>query len=92
MMCGSSTVLLGSSVKDWQAAFLTNIQNGFNTFMGLFPYNAAFATWNPVSVSYYETVGGVKTVRTTPLVDLIIGKTVRERISSQRRRLGRVGG
>ncbi len=43
-------------------------------------------------MSYYETVGGVRTVRPTPLVDPILVDIAKVRVCSQRRRLGRVGG
>lgn len=92
MMVGADGDLNTGSAKDWQTSFLSNIQAGFNAFLALFPYNAPMGTWNPVNVSYYETVGGVRTVRTTPLVDLIVGYTAKARVCSQRRRLGKVGG
>jgi hypothetical protein len=92
MMVGSASDFATSSVKDWQASFLTNIQNGWNSYQALFPYNAGLGTWNRVNVSYYETVGGVRTVRATPLVDLISADVAKVRVSSQRRRLGKVGG
>jgi len=96
MMVGNAGDFQTGSYKMWQASFLTNIQNGWNTYQALWPYNAPFATWTPVNVSFYETtiVGGVKTktVRATPLVDLITGSTARDRVCSQRRRLGKIGG
>lgn len=96
MMCGADGNLNAGSAKDWQPAFLANIQAGWAAFLALFPYNAPMGTWNPVNVSYYETLypGGVptKTVRTTPLVDSIISYDTKSRVCSQRRRLGKVGG
>lgn len=92
MMVGSASDFLSGSQKFWQAAFLANIQAGWNSYAGLFPYNAPFASWNRVNVSFYETVGGVKTVRATPLVDVIQSDLAKERVSSQRRRLGKING
>jgi len=89
MMVGTSGDFATGSVKDWQAAFLANIQAGFDTWMSAFPFIVGAYVFRPVNVSYYETVGGVKTVRPTPLVDDIFAVTVRERVCSQRRRLGR---
>jgi hypothetical protein len=92
MMVGSASDFETASVKFWQASFLTNIQNGWNAFVGHFPFTIGARTWSWVNVSFYETVGGVRTVRTTPLVDPIIATTARDRVCSQRRRLGKVGG
>lgn len=92
LMVGSSSVLAGSSTKDWQATFLNNIQSGFDAFGSLFPYTEGDVTFAPCSVSYWETVAGVRTPRTDPLIDPITSYTVRARVCSQRRRLGRVGG
>lgn len=92
MMVGSSTVLEGSSVKDWQSSFLVNIENGWNTFLGNFPYTVGGTSLTLSNVSYYETVGGVRVLRAVPLVDTVVGITVRARVCSQRRRLGKVGG
>jgi hypothetical protein len=91
MMVGGDGDLASGSSKFWQASFLANIQTGFNTFIGLFPHVLPFGTINPVNVSYYETVGGVKTVRPTPLVDVITGYIAKDRVCSQRRRLGKIG-
>lgn len=92
LMVGGAGDFLAGSIKMWQAAFLTNIQNGFNTFNGLFPRSDSGRHWTRVNVSFYETVAGVKTVRAVPLVDTIIDSVVKDRVSSQRRRLGKVGG
>lgn len=92
MMVGSDGDLATASAKDWQPSFLTNIQNSWNSYQALFPYNAPMGTWAPVSVSFYETVAGVKTVRTTPLIDPILSWDVKSRVCSQRRRLGKIGG
>lgn len=90
MMCGLGGDFETSSIKFWQAAFLANIQAGWAAFLALFPYNAPFATWTWCNVSFYETVGGVRTVRATPLVDLVTGVDAKQRVCTQRRRLGRV--
>lgn len=92
MMVGSATSLEGSSTKMWQGAFLTNIQDGFTAFIDSFPLTIGARTWNWVNVSYYETVDGVRTVRETPLVDLVVAPLTRARVCTQRRRLGKVGG
>lgn len=92
MLCGTAGDFVSGSVKDWQAEFLVNIQNDWNSFMADFPLTIGARTWTPVNVSFWETVGGVRTLRATPLVDLIVGKVARSRICSQRRRLGKVGG
>lgn len=92
MMVGSASDFATSSVKDWQASFLTNIQNGWNSHAGQFPFATAGGIWSRCSVSYYETVGGVRTVRATPLVDAITADLVKVRVCSQRRRLGKIGG
>lgn len=92
MMTGSASDYATSSIKMWQASFITNIQSGFNDFLADFPFTTGSRTWTPVSVSYWETVGGVRTLRPTPLVDLITGYIVRDRVCSQRRRLGKIGG
>jgi len=92
MMVGSASDFLSGSIKFWQAAFLSNIQNGWTAFVAAFPFTAMGRSWQFVNVSYYETVGGVKTVRPTPLVDPILSTIARERVCNQRRRLGKVGG
>jgi hypothetical protein len=92
MMVGSASDYGVSSIKDWQTSFITNIQTGWSDFLAGFPLTISARTWTPVNVSYYETVGGVKTVRPTPLVDLIVAHVTRTRICSQRRRLGKIGG
>lgn len=92
MMVGLGNDFESSSMKFWQAGFLTNIQNGWNSFMALFPVTIGAHIIRPVNVSYYETVAGVKTVRPTPLVDVIHEKIARDRVCTQRRRLGRIGG
>lgn len=92
MMAGVAGDLAASSVKDWQTAFVANIQAGFSAFMEDFPYSLGARTYNPVNVSYWETVAGVRVLRATPLVDLITSMTARTRVCSQRRRLGKVGG
>ena len=96
MMVGSASDFATSSVKDWQASFLTNIQNGWNSFNALFPFSTAGGIWSRCNVSYYETVivGGVPTrqVRATPLVDTIESDIAKVRVCSQRRRLGKIGG
>lgn len=92
LMVGGAGDFMAGSVKFWQGAFITNIQNGFDSFNGLFPRSDSGRHWTRVNVSFYETVGGVRTVRPTPLVDTITASVVRDRISSQRRRLGKIGG
>ncbi len=92
MMVGASGDLATSSIKDWQPSFLTNIQSGWTAFDALFPFSTAGGIWSRCSVSYYETVGGVRTLRTTPLVDQILASVAKSRVCSQRRRLGKVGG
>lgn len=92
MMVGAAGDLATASIRDWQPSFLTNIQNGWNSYNALFPYNTAGGTWTRCSVSYYETIAGVRTVRTTPLVDPILVDIAKSRVCSQRRRLGKVGG
>lgn len=92
LMVGTASDIETGSNKYWQAEFLTNLTNGFNAFLADFPLSIGSRTYNPVSISFWETVGGVKTLRATPLVDLVTSFTVRDRICSQRRRLGKVGG
>lgn len=91
-MVGSAGDFVSGSVRTWQASFLANLQTAWDDFMGLFPLTVDGMVIQPVNVSYYETVGGVKTVRPTPVVDVIYAKICKERICTQRRRLGRVGG
>jgi hypothetical protein len=92
MMVGTASDFLTGSTKFWQAAFLANVQAGWTAFLAAFPLTIGSRTYNPVNVSYWETVAGVRTLRTTPVVDLIVGYLVRERVCSQRRRLGKVNG
>lgn len=92
MMVGGAGDFLSGSTRDWQAEFLGNIQAGFDAFGEGFPVTLGARTYQWVNVSYWETVGGVKTLRATPLVDVITEAVVRERICTQRRRLGKVGG
>ena len=92
MMVGTGADFVTGSTKFWQAAFLANIQAGWDSYLAAFPLTIGSRTWNPVSVSYWETVGGVRQLRATPLVDLIVGYNVESRVCSQRRRLGKVGG
>jgi hypothetical protein len=92
MMVGSAGDFVDFSNKNWQTAFLANIQAGWNTWQSAFPKTLGARTWNPCNVSYYETVGGVRTIRATPLVDPIISQIARVRMCTQRRRLGKVGG
>lgn len=96
MMVGTAGDFETSSKKFWQASFLSNVQSGFDAFLAAFPLTIGSRTWNPVNVSYWETVtvGGVKTrqLRETPLVDTVIQYVAESRVCSQRRRLGKVGG
>lgn len=92
MMVGSASDYASSSIKMWQPSFLSNIQSGWDDFLADFPYTIGSRTWNPVNVSYWETVGGDRVLRTTPVVDDIVGFIARDRVCSQRRRLGKIGG
>lgn len=92
MMVGTTNDFLSGSTKFWQAAFLANVQAGWDAYLADFPLTIGARTWTPVNVSYWETVGGVRVLRETPLVDLIVGETTRERVCSQRRRLGKISG
>lgn len=92
MMVGSASDYATSSIKMWQAAFLSNIQAGWDAWMADFPFTVGSRTWNPVNVSYWETVAGERVLRATPQVDLITSMIARDRVCSQRRRLGKIGG
>lgn len=92
MMVGLASDIAIANNTQWQTTFLANIQAGWTAFMADFPLSIGSRTYNPVNVSFWETVAGVKTLRATPLVDLITSKIVRTRVCSQRRRLGKVGG
>lgn len=92
MMAGTAGDFVSGSIRNWQASFLSNIQAGFSAFAADFPFTLGARTWQWVNVSYWETVGGVRTLRTTPLVDVVISAVARDRICTQRRRLGKVGG
>lgn len=92
MMVGAAGDFVSGSSRLWQASFLNNIQNGWDTFVEDFPFTLGTRTWQFVNVSYWETIAGVRTLRATPLVDVIVEAVARERICTQRRRLGKVGG
>lgn len=88
-MFGSSTTLAGTSLRDWQTSFLANVQTDMDNLLATLPYVAPNQTWTGfVNVSYRDAGA----IRVTPVVDPITAFTVRTRVCSQRRRLGKVGG
>lgn len=88
-MLGSSATLEGSSMKDWQASFLTNVGTDFGDFVSDSAGTAGGVTWSGACNVSYVT-GGAR--RPTAVVDHITGVVAHPRICSQRRRLGKVGG
>jgi hypothetical protein len=87
---GTADTLEGTSTIDWQASFLTNVQNDALGFMnGVGDYTGPnIGNTTLVNVSYRS--GG--SLRPTPLVDLLQHPIAKVRICTQRRRLGKIGG
>jgi hypothetical protein len=90
MMLGSSSTLAGSSMRDWQSSFQTNVQADMASVRtdvnGVF--NHLGSQFELCSVSY-RTAGAP---RVTPLIDYLGAPDAKPRVCSQRRRLGKVGG
>lgn len=87
---GTSGTFASGSTKLWDPGFITDCEAKFNTMLSaMIGITEGGTTWaTNVSVSY-RTAGAV---RATAVVDPIIGITMAERVCSQRRRLGKVGG
>lgn len=91
----AGTYETGSS-KLWDSGFIAAVQTAFDTFSNAIQAVDVGATsFTTLSnVSYYDrTLNPTPPYRRTdPQVDTITGWTVKQRICSQRRRLGKVGG
>lgn len=87
---GTSGTFASGSTKFWDSGFITDCEAKFNTLLGaLIGITEGGTTWaTNVSVSYRS--GG--SVRATAVVDPILTPRMAERVCSQRRRLGKVGG
>ena len=74
----------------WDTAFITQVAADVASFIEAI-YSCPLPAGSspvPVAISYYT--GGA--LRTTPVIDVITSESVRPRICSQRRRLGKIGG
>ena len=90
LMCGDSGTLTGSSTKDWQGSFLTNLGADYESFRAVTAAGVhGGVTWLGLCNVSYRTGGAL---RVTPVVDHVTSVIARVRVCSQRRRLGRVGG
>lgn len=93
---GTAGTYEASSSKLWDTSFIADVQTKFTTFadaiQAVTVSGTSFTTL--VNVSYYNKVVNPDPPyrRTTPLVDNIVGYTVKQRICSQRRRLGKILG
>jgi hypothetical protein len=87
---GTAGTLEGSSTKDWQASFLTNVQNDAEAWRVASDAGTIDSTtwYGLVNLSYYTA----KELRPTPVLDPVVSTIARPRICTQRRRLGKVGG
>lgn len=87
---GTSGTFASGSTKFWATAFLDDCATNFDLMLaGMIGLTEGSTTFSDnVSVSY-RTAGAV---RATAVVDPITGAIFRERVCSQRRRLGKVGG
>lgn len=87
-MLGSATTLEGSSTNQWQASFLTNVSNDFDSFKAAVNgySSGGQGQCTLVNVSYRSG----NAIRVTPVVDVIVSSIGRARVCSQRRRLGKV--
>jgi hypothetical protein len=90
LQVGTSATLEGSSAINWQASFLTNVQNDMASLKTAMAEGVlGSVNWlGMCNVSYIS--GGSR--RVTPVVDIVTSVIARERICSQRRRLGKIGG
>lgn len=87
---GTAGTMASGSTKDWDSGFISDCQTKFTDFLSQLiggTYGGCNFVDN-VSVSY--VTGGAR--RVTAVVDPIISSIIRQRICSQRRRLGKVGG
>jgi len=87
---GTAGTMASGSTTQWDSAFLADCQTKFddvNTSLVGGPYGSTNFDY-ACNVSYRN--GGA--IRVTPVVDIVTAHIVRPRISSQRRRLGKVGG
>jgi len=87
---GTAGTMASGSTKDWDPAFLADCQTKFDTFASAISGHLILPTHFDSLVNVSYTSGGAR--RVTPVVDGITSHIARPRISSQRRRLGRVGG
>jgi hypothetical protein len=87
---GTAGTLASGSSRDWDSGFVTACASSFATMLsGMIGITEGGTTWaTNVNVSYRS--GGV--VRSSAVVDPIVGIRIAPRICSQRRRLGKVGG
>lgn len=87
---GTSGTLASGSTKFWDPGFVTDCASKFNTMLGaIVGITEGGTTWDTVVNVSYRTAGAV---RATAVVDPITGIVARERVCSQRRRLGKTGG
>jgi hypothetical protein len=93
---GTAGTYASGSSKFWDPAFIADVQTKLETFIGLIQGTTVGTTVfeNLVNVSYYDIALNPTPPyrRTTPLVDDITTLDVKQRICSQRRRLGKVNG
>ncbi len=87
---GTAGTFASGSTKNWDTGFVADCQAKLVTMLagliGITEGGTTFAT--NVSVSY-RNAGAV---RVTAVIDPVVGVFVRDRVCSQRRRLGKVGG
>jgi len=93
---GTAGTYEASSARLWDTSFIADVQTKMNTFLAAVQGHDIGGTEysNLVNVSYYDKVITPLAPfrRVTPVVDTITSVIVRQRICSQRRRLGKVGG
>ena len=93
---GTAGTYLSGSSKLWDTGFQSDVQSKWDTFVaGIQGTTTGGTTFTTLcSVSYYDrNLNPVAPYRrTTPVVDTIVAWTVKQRICSQRRRLGKALG
>jgi hypothetical protein len=91
---GTAGTYASGSSKFWDPTFIASVETRLNTFIGAVSGKTVSATTfeSFVNVSYYDknSFPTPPYRRTTPVVDAITAVTVKQRICSQRRRLGKV--
>lgn len=87
---GTAGTYKSASSKFWDPGFVSAVQGHGETFIAAVAGKTVGSTnfGGLVNVSYVSA--GAR--RVTPVVDAIVGITIRDRICSQRRRLGKIGG